>query len=185
MNPDSTLDNQVAGGTVRQSDIVEPWHFRSTAFERKGTSCAEATARRRIGRRRRIADHGDRAAEWRVARVHGRRRAQEHPRIGMLRPLEQRIDRRKLHDLAEIHHGHAVGDVPHDAEVVAQKQHRQLQLLLQVLQELEDLRADRHIERRDRLVGDEHAGAQRQRARNRDALALAAAELVRIAVDIE
>ena len=50
------------------------------------------------------------------------------------------------------------------------------------LQQVEDLRLDRDVERRDRLVGDDQLRLQRQRARDADALALAARELVRVAV---
>ncbi len=57
----------------------------------------------------------------------------------------------------------------------------QLQLALQVLQEVQGLRPDRNVERRDRLVGDHEPGPGREGARDPDALALAAAERVRIA----
>ena len=54
--------------------------------------------------------------------------------------------------------------------------------LLQVLEQVEDLRLDRDVERRDRLVADDQLRVQRERARDPDALALAARELVRVAV---
>ena len=44
-----------------------------------------------------------------------------------------------------------------------------------------DLRLDRDVERRDRLVGDDELRLQDERARDADALALAARELVRVA----
>ena len=59
---------------------------------------------------------------------------------------------------------------------------RQPELALQVAQQVEDLRLDRDVERGDRLVGDDHLRLQRERARDADALALAARELVRVAV---
>ena len=46
-------------------------------------------------------------------------------------------------------------------------------------EQVDDLRLDRHVERGDRLVADQHVGLHRERARDRDALALAAGELVR------
>ena len=55
------------------------------------------------------------------------------------------------------------------------------ELALQVAQQVDDLRADRDVERADRLVEDEEARAQGEGARDVDALALATAELVRIA----
>ena len=52
----------------------------------------------------------------------------------------------------------------------------------QVGQQLQHLRLHRDVERRDRLVRDQHVRLQRQRAREPDALALAAGEFMRKAV---
>ena len=46
----------------------------------------------------------------------------------------------------------------------------------------DDLRLDRHVERGDRLVGDDQLRVHRQRAGDADTLALASGELVRVAV---
>jgi hypothetical protein len=51
----------------------------------------------------------------------------------------------------------------------------------QISQKIDDGRLYRHIERRHRLVADDEARPCRKRAGNRDALALATAELERIA----
>src|SRR5205814_10476150 len=53
--------------------------------------------------------------------------------------------------------------------------------LLQLHQQIDDLRLYGHVERRHRFVGDDQRGVQRERARQTDALVLPAAELVRIA----
>ena len=53
---------------------------------------------------------------------------------------------------------------------------------LQVLQQVDDLRLDRDVQRRDRLVADDEVRVQRERAGDADPLALAAGELVRVAV---
>ncbi len=52
------------------------------------------------------------------------------------------------------------------------------------LEQVEDADADRHVEHRDGLVGEQHLGVGGERPRDRDALALAARELVRVLVDI-
>src|SRR6187200_809349 len=57
----------------------------------------------------------------------------------------------------------------------------QSELALQILQQVDDLGLDRHVERRDGFVADEEARSQRERTRDADALALTARELVRIA----
>ncbi len=72
-------------------------------------------------------------------------------------------------------------DVPHDAEIVRDEEIGEAQLRLQVGEEVEDLRLDRDVERRDRLVGDDELRREHERAGDRDALALAAGEHVRIA----
>ena len=58
----------------------------------------------------------------------------------------------------------------------------QVELVLQVLEQVDDLRLDRDVQRRHRLVGHDQLGPQRERAGDADALALAAGELVRVAV---
>ncbi len=55
--------------------------------------------------------------------------------------------------------------------------------VLQIAQQIQHLRLNRDIQRRDRLVGDDELRVERERAGDADALALATAELVRIAVD--
>ena len=86
---------------------------------------------------------------------------------------------RELDRLAEVHHHHPVGDVPHDVEVVRDEDVGQPELPLQVLQQVEDLRLDRDVQRRDRLVAEDQLRVDRQRARDADPLTLAARELVR------
>ena len=85
-----------------------------------------------------------------------------------------------LDDAAEIHHRDAVADVLDHREIVRDEQVGELPLALQVLQQVDDLRLDRDVERRHRLVADDQLGPERQRAGDADALALAARELVRV-----
>ncbi len=70
-----------------------------------------------------------------------------------------------------------------DAEIVRDEDDRHPQLALQLLEQLEDLRLNRHVERRRRLVGDQHGRLARQRHRDHHALAHAARHLMRILVD--
>src|SRR5205085_1608775 len=58
---------------------------------------------------------------------------------------------------------------------------RELELLLQPLEQVDDLRLDRDVERRDGLVGDDEVRVERERTREADPLPLAARELVRVA----
>ena len=84
-----------------------------------------------------------------------------------------------LDDLAEVHHGDVVADVLDHRHVVRDEQVGQAELALQPHQQVQDLRADRDVERRHRLVADHQLGVGGERARDVDALALAAGELVR------
>ena len=85
-----------------------------------------------------------------------------------------------LHHDAPLQDGDAVSDLRHHAEVVSDEQQRRAAAALQVAQQRQHLRLRRDIQRRRRLVGDQHAGFQRQGRRDADALALPAAELVRV-----
>ena len=58
-------------------------------------------------------------------------------------------------------------------------------LLAQAVEDVEDARPHRDVEHRNRLVGDEHLGLEDERRGDRHPLALAARELVRIAVEEE
>ena len=60
----------------------------------------------------------------------------------MARRGEQRLGICRLDDAAEIHHRDAVGDVLHNGEVVRDEDISQPKALLEVAQQVQDLRAD-------------------------------------------
>ena len=62
------------------------------------------------------------------------------------------------------------------------EEQRQAEPLLQIAQQVEDLRLDRDVERRRRLVGDEQRRLARERQGDQRALPQAARELVRVLV---
>ena len=84
-----------------------------------------------------------------------------------------------LDDLAEVHDRHAVADIGNGGEVMGDEQVGQPEALLQIGEQVEDLRLDRHVERGDRLVADDQRRVDDQRPRDGDTLALAAAEGMR------
>jgi hypothetical protein len=62
--------------------------------------------------------------------------------------------------LAEIHDGDAVAEMcSTTCEVVGNEDVGEAELCLQVLQQVEDLRLHRHVQRRDRLVADDQIRA--------------------------
>src|SRR5437870_200566 len=83
-----------------------------------------------------------------------RRRGEQRARVRMARTIEDALGRADLDDAAEIHDRDAVADRPHDREVVGDEEQRQIVGSAKTLQQVEDLRPNRHVERRDGLVGD-------------------------------
>ena len=90
-----------------------------------------------------------------------------------LRPL--------FHREAEVHHHHLVRDVADHGQVVRNEEVGEPELVLEVGEQVEDLRLHRDVERGNRLVGNDQRRIQHQRARDRNPLPLPAREHVRIA----
>ena len=98
--------------------------------------------------------------------------------------LEHAAPRADLDDLAEVHDRDAMAHALDDGHVVRNEDVGDAELGLQVEQQIDDLRLDRYVERGHRLVGDDDPRIERDRARDRDPLPLAARELVRIAARV-
>ena len=92
----------------------------------------------------------------------------------MRRTLVDVLLRPELDDLAEVHDRDAIGDVADEREVVRDEEVREPEVALERLEQVDDLRANRDVECRDGLVEDDELRVQRQRAREADALSLAA-----------
>ena len=84
---------------------------------------------------------------------------------------------------SEVHHRHVVGDVADDREVVRDQEQPDVELAREALEEVRELRLRRRVERRERLVEDDHRRIGGERAGDRDPLPLPARELVREAVE--
>src|SRR5438132_4890427 len=70
----------------------------------------------------------------------------------------------------------------HDRKIVSDEQIGQAEALAQILEQVDHLRLDRHVERRDGLVAHYKFRLERQCPRDPDTLALTAGHLVRITV---
>src|SRR5439155_23277839 len=114
-------------------------------------------------------------------RIRDRHRRQQRFGVGVPRRDIKRAGRRHLDDATEIHHRNALADVFDHREIMGDKEISQPEFLLQILQQIDDLGLDRHVQRRHRLIADDQLGLDGERARDADALALAAGELIRIA----
>ena len=107
--------------------------------------------------------------------------AQEADRVRVARILKHRLDRAFLDEPARVEHADARAHLRDDAEVVADEEHRRVELGLQLRDEVEHLGLDRRVEPGRRLVEDEERRILRERHRDDDALLHAAGELVRVA----
>ena len=90
---------------------------------------------------------------------------------------------RRLDDPPRVHHVDPVGASGDDAHVVGDQQRGHAKARLEVIQQRQDLGLDRHVERRRRLVGDQHLRLARERDRDHHALAQPPRELVGIVVE--
>ena len=99
----------------------------------------------------------------------------------MLRGTENLLDAAGLHRLAAIHDQHPIGDIGHHPHVVGDKDYPHRHLLLQDGDKLQNLRLNGDIQRRGRLVGNQHRRPTGERHGDHHPLAHAAGELVRIA----
>ena len=84
--------------------------------------------------------------------------------------------------LPGVHDRHPIAGLGDHAEVVRDQEHREAQVAPQLLEQRQHLRLGHHVERRRRLVGDDHARVAGQRQGDHHALAHAAGELVRVLV---
>jgi hypothetical protein len=73
----------------------------------------------------------------------------------VLRIFEAVLGGSDLDDLAQVHDGDAIGEMLDDAEVMGDEQVGETELLLEILQEVDDLCLDRHVERRNRFITDD------------------------------
>ena len=90
----------------------------------------------------------------------------------------------ELRDATEVHDRDPVADVLDHAHVVGHEEIGQPKLALQLLEQVQDLGLDRHVERGDGLVADDQVGFEDERPGDPDPLALPAGKLVRVAARV-
>ncbi len=100
----------------------------------------------------------------------------------MLRVVVDVVPAGRLDDLPQVHDRDPVGQVPHHRQVVRDEQIGEVELALQVLQQVDDLRLDGDVQGRNRFVANDEGRVDRQRPRDPDALPLAARKLMRVPV---
>ena len=100
----------------------------------------------------------------------------------MLRTGEDVLHQTLLHNVPVFHDHHPVGKFAHQVQVMGDHQHRHAVVFLQAVNQVKNLAAHGDIQRGGGLVGQQQFGFAGQRHGNHGALALAAAELVRVSV---
>src|SRR6266542_6903817 len=109
--------------------------------------------------------------------------AQQAPGVRHLGVREELVGVGLLDDLSRVHDVDALRHARDNAEVVRDQDERRAELARQVLEQVEDLRLNGHIESGRGLVGEDELGVSRERHRNHHALSHTAGELVRVIVD--
>ena len=109
--------------------------------------------------------------------------AEETDGVRMPRILEDRLDRAFLDEPARVEDADARAHLRDHAQVVADEEHRRVELLLELRNEVEHLGLDGRVEPGGRLVEDEECRVLRERHRDHDPLLHPARELVRIAAE--
>ena len=139
---------QPCRGAVRFADS----EHRRLSFEielhRVLVSRGERVSDRRVNHVRR----GSRDSLELLVRVEVGHTREQRPRVRVRGVIEHVLARAVLNDLSGVHDRDPVRHVRDDAEVVRYEDDRQMSLLLELVDELEDLSLNRHIERGRRLV---------------------------------
>ncbi len=154
----------------------QSWIFIVAAFDRIRAAGSKMTAAGRVHGRWDIAPQHV-AGSVRVG-IRYRNGGDECTRIGVPGGAVERIRIRVFHDAAQVHDGDIIGDVFDHRQVVGDEEICQLHFILQVQEQVENLRLDRNVQGRHRLVADDQTRFKGHGAGNTDPLALTAAELV-------
>src|SRR5512135_913801 len=174
-------------GIQPAGDLVASDRDRLGAIERAARQPARAArvegaaARNRGEARHRALDLLQAPAMLRAAGGdHARYRPHQACGVRVPRGVDHFADRPDLGDTPRVHHRHAVRSLRDHAHVVGDQHHRGAVIPRQALEQCDDLRLDRDVERRGRFVGDHQARLGGERERDHYALTHAAGELVRI-----
>ena len=116
-------------------------------IDRDWAARVEHAARGRVHGAGHVAGEDDPLALPLHLRVRHGHRGQERLRVRVERVLVELVAIGQLHHPAQVHDADAVADVADDGEVVGDEQVGETEALLQVLQQVDDLRLDRHVER--------------------------------------
>jgi hypothetical protein len=171
-----------AGNVVVVADKLEVRPKFTALFARSRTSGVKSTARRWIGWAGHLTGKDNATdsplgiRDWRC-RYQGRG-------IGVTRRVKYLLRPPHLYHLTQIHHSDIIANTFSDQKLVGDVEVGKAKLFLEILQEVEDLGLDRDVQGRGRLVKGDKLRFRSQSASDGDALALAAAKLVGITLEL-
>ena len=174
-----------AGTGLKQRDVVAGLDLLERRHLLARLLDLVAAARRERALRRRAEHVARRARDRHAASGAGRRRAAARSGAGRActggaAARTACVGAAGLDEHAGVHDVDALAHAGDDAEVVRDHDQRRVALGDEALQQLEDLRLDRHVERGRRLVGDQQLRLAGERHRDHRPLAHPARELVRV-----
>ncbi|MNS19496.1 hypothetical protein D3C72_512170 [compost metagenome] len=102
--------------------------------------------------------------------------------VRVLRRGENRLGAAGFNDQTVVHHRHPVGPLPHDPKVMGNQQQPHGVLFAQLLEQLQDVRLYRDVQRGGRFIGDQQPRVAGHGNRDHHPLALATGKVVRIVI---
>src|SRR5262249_32809619 len=175
------LEREMAGDELAGPKFADLRLLLRAALGRTRAARAEPASGRRVERGWNLTADAGKLLGLGLGIGHGDR-GEQGRRVWVPRRPEQVVRRTDLAQLAEIHHRDEVAHVLHDGKIMRDEDHRQAVARLQLVEEVDDLRLHRDIKSGDGLVADDELRFHRDRPSDRDALALATGELVRMAI---
>src|SRR5919108_733637 len=170
------IGDVVAADLVAVAKIRDPRELGATVVARELAARMEVAAPRPVAGQRRV----PRDAHHRALAGDVGNGAQQPAGVRVARVGEQLVARAALDDPPPVHDRDAVGELGHHGQVVAHVQRGDPMAPAQISHGLQHSGLCRHVEAGGRLVAHDHVRAVRERHRDRDALLLAARELVRV-----
>ena len=170
----------VTGGPVSAADVLEGGAEFAADISGEATARGEGATGGEVSRVGRSTLNRDNALSGSVKAGDG---VEEPQSIGMVGAAIDRRGRTDLDGAAGVHDKDTVCVAGHDAEIVGDEDHGRTRFFGELGQELQDLRLDGDVEGGSGLVGEEDLRVAAESHGDHDALAHAAGELVRVAVE--
>jgi hypothetical protein len=139
----------MARDTAPGSRLSQQRHFDAATLHCKRAARVETAARRRVEQARHFTGD-DRMSN--IIRIGTRYGVEQRTRIRVLWIGINLRFRRGLDDGAGIHHGHALRHRAHHRQIMRDEQIAQPEPILQIEQQIDDLRLDRDVQRRHLCV---------------------------------